>query len=368
MKAIWLCLLALSVGCNRADFSRELHAEAEQASREGRLPEAAATLERALRFDPEDQIALERLVLIWLRMDLPAQALAVASSGAGLRVRSLALRNARVVAALRANGVADGLAEARALQAIGALSGDSERELLDALTADGLRESPALPTSEQLPEPWIKAGCERLLERSDVEHAARFLLARPERERASVLGTSLKQAILERAYREDFALTQETLERLTQAPKCALEYLGRLEYWRRRGEDAEAARLDPGAEVLVEPYAAAWQLGLARLAAARGDWYGVLERTRSAPERTRSGADADGRDDARRQALRCVAQLELGDRRAARTQLEQWLADPVAAQAWSIALRLPELRHAVNSLVELRRVLAKPQAMRSPTR
>jgi hypothetical protein len=273
----------------------------------------------------------------------------------------LSLRNARVVAALRAHGLADGLAEARSLKAAFGLSRDSERELLDALAADGLRESPALAPSEQLPEPWLKATGERLLQQSDVEHAARFLLARPERERASEVGTSLKRLLLERAYREDFAITLETLGQLTQAPKSAPEYLGRLEYWRRRGDDAEAARLEPSAEVLSPPYAAGWQLGLARLAAARADWYGVLERTRGT-------AGADARDEARRQALRCVAQLKLGDRPAARAQLEAWLLDPAAAQAWSTALRLPELRDAAADLVELRRVAAKSLAMRSPKR
>lgn|SRR6185369_5257902 len=361
MNTLWFCVLALSVGCGRADLSRELHADAELASREGRLPEAATMLERALRFDPADEIALERLVLLQLRMDNPGQALALATSGTGLGVRSSSLRNARVVAALRANGLVDGLFEAKALQAVGALSQDSERELLDALVADGLRASPALASSEQLPEPWLQASCERLLERSDVEHAARFWLARPERERTGAVGATCKRLLLERAYREDFAITQETLDPLTQAPHGALEYLGRLEYFRRRGDDIEAARLEPSAEVLFPPYAAAWQLGIARLAAARADWYGVLSRTHGA-------ANADARNEARRQALRCVAQLKLGDRRAARAQLEEWLADQAAAQAWSIALRLPELRDATVDLVELRRVTAKAQATHSPTR
>jgi hypothetical protein len=362
-------LLALSVGCSRAGFSDKLHADAEQASREGRLPDAAATLERALRFDPEDEFALERLVVLRLRMNDPAQALAVATSGAGLRVRSLSLRNARVVAALRANGVADGLAEAKALQAIGGLSQASERELLDALVADGSRESPALAVSEQLPDPWLEASCERVLQRSDVEHAARFFLARSESERAGAVGMSLKQLLLERAYREDFALTQDSLERLTRAPKSALEYLGRLEYWRRQGDDAEAARLDPSAELLVPPYAAAWQLGLARLAASRADWYGVLERTRGVLDAdARADVRTDVRNQARRHALRCVAQLKLGDQKAARAELEAWLAEPGAAEAWSIALRLPELRDAAGDLVELRRVAAKSPVTRSPTR
>ena len=105
-----------------------------------------------------------------------------------LPVRSLSLRNAPVVAALRANGVVDGLSEAKSLQAAFGLGRDSERELLDALAADGMRESPALAASERLPEPWLEASCERLLQRSDVEHAARFLLARPERERAGAVG------------------------------------------------------------------------------------------------------------------------------------------------------------------------------------
>lgn len=363
MNERWLLVLVLVLGvsCDRAGFSDKLHLDAEVASQEGRLPDAAAALERALRFDPADQVALERLVLVQLRMDNPARALALATSDAGLRVRSRALRNARVVAALRADGLAAGLAEAKALRAVGGLNRETERELLDALVADARRDAPSLARSEQLPEPWLTASCERLLQVSDVEHAAQFFLARPERERTSPAGISVRRSLLERAYREDFAVTQETLDRLTQAPTSALEYLGRLEYARRRGDDAEAARLDPNVEELSPAYVAAWQLGLARMAARRADWYGVLERTSGAP-------DADARNAARRQALRCVAYLELGDRPAARAQLGAWLSEPTAAQAWSVGLLLPELGDAVNDLIELRRVVDKSPATRSRAR
>lgn len=361
MKGLWLLVIGLSVSCDRADFSKKLHLDADVATREGRLPDAAAALERALRFDPADQVALERLVLVQLRMDNPARALALATTDAGLRVRSWSLRNARVMATLRSNGLADGLDEARALQAVNGLSQETERELLDAIVADARRDTPSLAASEQLPERWLTASCERLLQSSDVEHAARFFLARPERERTSPAGISIKRLVLERAYREDFAVTQETLDRLTQAPKSATEYLGRLEYARRRGDDSEAARLDPSAEQLSPPYVAAWQLGLARMAARRADWYGVLARTSGA-------ADADARNAARRQALRCVAHLKLGDRPAARAELEAWLSDPNAAQAWSVTLLLPELDEAKSDLVELRRVIDKSRATRFPTR
>jgi len=360
MKRLWLLVLVLSVSCDRADFSNKLHLDAEAASREGRLPDAAAALERALRFDPADQVALERLVLLQLRMDNPARALALATTDAGLRLRSWSLRNARVVAALRSNGLADGLDEARALQTVDGLSRETERELLDAIVTDARRDAPSLPSSERLPERWLTASCERLLQSDDVEHAAKFLLARPERERTSPAGTSIKRLLLERAYREDFAVTQETLDRLTQAPQSAIEYLGRLEYARRRGDDAEAARLDPSPEQLSPPYVAAWQLGHARMAARRADWYGVLARTSGA-------ADADARNTARRQALRCVAQLKLGDRPAARAELEAWLSDPTAAQAWSVTLLMPELGETKSDLMELRRVVDKSRTTRFPT-
>lgn len=357
MKPPWLGVFVLLLGCNRAGFSDQLHLDAEVASREGRLPEAAATLERALRFDPADEVALERLVVLRLRMDEPAQALALATSGAGLRVRSWSLRNARVVAALRASGVADGLSEAKSLRAVAGLSQDTERQLVDALVEDALRASPTLPPSAQLPEPWLRAVGERLLQSADVEHGARFVLARPERERTGVVGLALKELLLQRVYREDFAITTETLDKLTQAPKSALEYVARLEYARRRGDDAEAARLDPSADVLTSPYAAAWRLGLARLAARRGDWHDVLERTQGDP-------DSHARNEARRRALRCVAQLELGERSSARAQLEAWLAEPAAAQAWSVALLLPELGAGAGKLVELRRDLVRSRATR----
>lgn len=361
MNRLWLLVLGLSVSCDRAGFSDKLHLDAEVASREGRLPDAAAALERALRFDPADQVALERLVLLQLRMDNPARALALATTAPGLRVHSWSLRNARVVAALRSNGLVAGLAEAKALQAVGRLNQETERELLEALVTDARRAAPSLAPSEQLPESWLTASCERLLQSSDLEHAARFFLARPEPERSGAAGTAIKRLLLEHAYRADFAVAQETLDRLTQAPKGALEQLGRLEYARRRGDDAEAARLEPSQEVLSPPFVAAWQLGLARMAARRADWYGVLELT-SGP------ADAGARNAARRHALRCAAQLELGDRPAARAQLEAWLSQPSAAQDWSIAVLLPELGDAVRDLVELRRMVDKSRARRSPTR
>lgn len=361
MKPLWACSFVLALGCERAGFSDQLHRDAELATREGRLHEAAVTLERALRFDPADEVALERLVVLRLRMDNPAQALALANSDVGLRARSRVLRNARVVASLQAQRLGDGLAEAKSLLAIAGLSADTERALVDALVDDALRESPSLSPTELLPEPWLRASGERLLSLANAEPAARYLLARPERERSGAVGVALKERLLERAYREDFALTTETLNELTRAPKTALEHVGRLEYARRRGDDAEAARLEPGAEVLSSPYAAAWRLGLSRLAARRGDWYGVLELTHGGP-------DALARDEARRQALRSVARLALGDRAAARAELEAWLGEPAAARAWSVALLQPELGARADQLVELRNELAKARAARGGAR
>lgn len=361
MRSLWRFLIVLCVSCDRAQFSTTLHQDAEVATREGRLPDAVAALERALDFDPEDGVARERLVLLQLRLDNPGRALALASSGSGLRLRSVRLRNARVVATLRALGLEDGLAEAKALLAVGALSEDSEREVLEALATESQLDKPSLARSAPLPERWLSAVGERLLQSRGVEPAARFFLARPERERDGAAGISLKQALLARAYQEDFVLTLETLAGLTQSPKSALEYVGRLEYARQRGDDAEAARLQPGREQLPPPYYAAWQLGLARMAARRGDWYGVLERTSGAP-------DEDARNEGRRQALRCVAHFELGDRAAARAQLDDWLSEPAAAQVWSGALLLPELRNRASDLVELRRAADRARAKRSPAR
>jgi hypothetical protein len=350
-----MALVALACACERASLSERLHSEAELATREGRLEEAAGSLERALRFDPADRVALERLVALKLRRGDPAGAWQLAHSETALRSGSVALRNAGVSAGLRAGQARDALDEARELERSGKLAPEVERELLDALVADACGSAPLLASVEDLPVRWLTSSFERVSESCELERCSAIWLARPALEQASPVGRALKQTLLARAYREDFALGQEALQRLTRSPQTGLEYLGRLEYALRAGDEAEAARLDPAPSALVPPYAVAWQLRLARLATRRGDWYGVLERTQGP-------AYDDARDEARRQALRCHAQLRLEQRRAAREQLASWLALPGAAQFWSTALLVPELRSAESELSELRSEVLKARA------
>lgn len=345
-------LVALLPACERGTLSERLHGEAELATREGRLDDAAATLERALRFDPADGVALERLVVLKLRRGDANGAFALTRANASGHAGSVTLRGAGVTAALRSGQLRLALDDARELEQSGKLAPEVERELLDALVAEAGGTAPLLGAYERLPARWLAASFERVLEQGELGHAAAILLARPAREQSAPAWRSLKQRLLARALRQDFALGQEALQRLTRSPETALEYLGRLEYALRAGDDAEAARLDPAPSVLVPPYAIAWRLRLARLAARRGDWYGVLEQTQGA-------AGEDAFDEARRQALRCWAQLKLGERRAARAQLAAWLAQPAAAQTWSASLLLPELENAESELTALRSELLK---------
>jgi tetratricopeptide (TPR) repeat protein len=349
----WL-LVVLALGCERGSLSERLHREAEVATREGRLDEAAATLERALRFDPADRVALERLVVLKLRRGDVNGAFFLTHAGASIRVGSVSLRNAGVTAAVRSGQLPLALEDARELEQSGKLAPDVERELLDALVAEVGGSTPLLGSYERLPARWLATSFERILEAGELERSAVILLARPVLEQSSPAGRALKQQLLARAFHQDFALSQQALQRLTRSPETALEYLGRLEYALRAGDEAEAARLEPAPNVLVPPYAVAWRLRLARRAARRGDWYGVLERTQGA-------AHDDTLDEARRRVLRCWAQLKLGERRAARAELADWLAQPAAAQTWSASLHLPELANAANELTELRREVLKAQ-------
>ena len=354
-RAQLLVLVVLAGACERGSLSERLHHQAEQATREGRLEDAAGALERALRFDPADELALERLVALRLRRGDAAGAFGLAHSRAALQSGSVALRNAGVSAGLRAGQLRVALGDANALSHDGQLAPEVERELLDALLTDACGMSPVLGSAERLPTAWLAASFERVIEACDLERAASLWLARPALEQSSPAGRALKQKLLARALREDFRLDQAALQRLTRSPETVLEHLGRLEYALRAGDEAEAARLEPASSDLVPPYAVAWQLRLARLAARRGDWYGVLDRTRGQ-------AYDDARDEARRQALRCWAQLKLGQRQIAREQLASWLAQPGPAQAWSAAMLLPELSSAEAELTQLRSELVKTRA------
>jgi hypothetical protein len=347
-------LVVLLLACERGSLSERLHREAELATQEGRLDEAAAALERALRFDPADRVALEQLVVLQLRRGDAHSAFALTRGEAGSRASSVSLRNAGVTAAVRSGQLRVALDDGCELAQSGKLAPGVERELLDALVAEANAPAPLLGSYERLPPRWLAASFERVLEQGDLERSAAILLARPALEQSSPVGRALKQQLLAQAFRQDFALSQEALQRLTRSPETAVEYLGRLEYALRAGDDAEVARLEPAQGALVPPYAAAYRLRLARLAARRGDWYGVLESTQGA-------ACDDAVDEARRQALRCWAQLKLGERRAARAQLATWLAQPAASQTWSAALRVPELTNAESELTELRSELLKAQ-------
>jgi len=352
MRRAWWLALLLVLGCQRAGLVNKLHQEAEVALREGRLQDAAATFERALRFDPADQVALERLVLLRLRMNEPESAFALATSGSGQVVRSLPLRNARISAAIRLDRLAEALGEARALDAAGGLHETTEAELVHALVTDALKNPPRWWPNQQLPAKWLSAVFAGVLETTDVVRAAPLFLARSEDDRTSEAGQAFKQRLLERAYLEDFTLDSSTLRGLTQAPKTGLEYLARLELALQTRSDDIAERLHPPPGLLQPPYADAWKLGLARLAARRQDWFGVLQRTQGAPY-------TEARAEARRQALRCAAYLQLNQPRAARAQLAEWLSDPGAAEAWSATLLLPELG---NSTVDMKKMRAGLEA------
>lgn len=360
MRHAWWLLLLLAMGCQRAGFVRKLHQDADVATREGRLQDAASTLERALRFDPADQVALERLILLRLQMNDPESAYALATSGMGQGVRSLPLRNARILAAVRLNRLAEALSDARALDGAGGLSKDTEQALVQAMVNDALENPPKLWPNQQLPDKWLSAVLERLLETTDVARTAPLFLARPDEERRSEIGKAFKQRLLERAYLEDFALDSSAWGGLAQAPKTGLEYVARLELALQTRRDDIVERLHPPPEALQPPYADAWKLGLARLAARRQDWFGVLQWTQGAPY-------AEARHEARRQALRCAAFIQLKRSRAARAQLTQWLSEPEAAEAWSGTLLLPELGASTLDLKNMRAALEAAGASRSPT-
>lgn len=359
MKRAWWAVLLLVLGCQRAGLVGKLHQDAEVAMREGRLQDAAMTLERALRFDPADQIALERLVLLELRMNDAESAFALATSASGQGVRSLPLRNARIVAAIRLDRLTEALPDARALDAAGGLGKSTEAALIQALVADALKNQPQLWPNQPLSDKWLSAVLERLLETTDVARAAPLFLARSEEDRRSEAGKAFEQRLLERAYREDFTLDSSTLGGLTQPLKTGLQYVARLELALQSRRDDLAERLQPPPGVLQPPYADAWKLGLARLAAQRQDWFGVLQRTQGAPY-------AETRQEARRQALRCAAYIQLQKPRAARAQLMEWFSEPEAAEAWSATLLLPELRDSTLEMKKMRAGLETARVNGSP--
>jgi len=90
-----------------------LVAAAIHAERGGRLPEAAALLERALRTDPNHHDALCHYAMLALRAERPEVALTVAERAAGVRPDSAATRNLLGVACRQNGRLADAIARLR---------------------------------------------------------------------------------------------------------------------------------------------------------------------------------------------------------------------------------------------------------------
>jgi hypothetical protein len=359
-RARWLLLLLalyLAVGCKDGNLSQRLHHDAARALREQRLDDADAAFERALRYDPEDSVALEGLLELRLSRTRDGQAYDLVQSTSERALRSLKARNLALRAKLRAGQLAVVLADAAELRRLAALAPETERELLDALLAytRDSPENPAWLVAATTPEPWLAATVLELSEEGSPARAASLLVAWRPPPGAGADRRGAKQALLVRLEREGWTLEQSLLDRLTAEPEQPLEYLGRLELLLATGRESEAARLEPARDALTDEWAPAWDLRWARFLARRSDWRGVLSRTMVPSPLPRR--------EARRRALRCVAQQELGNGAAARAELAQWLAQPELARLWSEALLLPELTPYARALSALaRRVDGEPGA------
>lgn len=348
-RARWLLLLALclAAACKDGNLSQRLHDDAARAVRERRLDDADLAYERALRYDPEDSVALEGLLELRLSRARYGAAYDVLQTTSERALRSFRARNLALRAKLRAGQLAVVLADAAELRRLAVLAPETERELLDALLAftRDSPENPAWLVAATTPEPWLAATVLKLSEEGGLARAASLLVAWRPQPGPGADRQGAKHALLVRLERESWTIEQGLLDRLTAEPARPLEYLGRLELLLATGRESEAARLEPARDALTDEWAPAWDLRWARFLAGRSDWRGVLSRTAAPSPLPRS--------EARRRALRCVAQQELGNGEAARAELEQWLSQPELARLWSEALLLPELTPHARALSAL---------------
>jgi hypothetical protein len=343
--AVLLSALPATPGCAKQRLSQRLHRQAQEAMHEGRIDDADAALERALRYDPGDPIALERLLA--LRLEHGRSDAAAALAARAPQVRSVRLANLILRAEVRGSSPRSWISRAAALARRGSLAADTERELLDVLgDAVQAAHDPSFLRELDLPERWTAQVVQRLVANGELASAAALVLqATPSPPSMHVLAAA-KHGLLERLLAEGWLLEEDLLGRLTLSPHTPLEYLGRLELLLRSDREPEAARLEPPPALLETEWIVEWDLRWARHFARRGDWYGVLARTE------RRGRSPHG--EATRHALRCAAHLGRSNLRSARAELFAWLGRPEAASRWGETLLLPELAPHASALAALR--------------
>jgi hypothetical protein len=341
----WLLAGLVAAGaCDKRGLSARLHEEARAAAAEGRVKDAQGALERALRYDPHDAIALERLMALQVASGDFVAASRLLAFVPERSVRTTALENLVLRVRIRADLPQRVVSDAVQLQKAGRLAPEVEAELIAEIAArlrdeaeDGrYLDDPAIPES------LVAGVVGRLIEHQAWGRACSLLGARP---RSPALEHA-RRALLEALHRENFQVPRAVLEQATAAPRDALAYLGRLELFLGQGRELEAARLEPPASVLTDALRAEWNERWARHFFRRSDWYGVLGWT----EQRAPAAPAE----ARRHALRTAALLHRLNRAGARAELAAWLRDASAAAEWGKTLLLPELEHEKVALSALR--------------
>ena len=337
-------LLFQGVACNRAGLSTRLREEAEAHLTQGRLPEAESALRRALDYDPNDQRALERLLQIQLRQGHHERATRWLSLIAEQPVpRSATLDNLALRVRIRTGQLERGVTEAAKLRETGRLRPETEQDLIIELVRGALAPNARGALADPaLPETWFLSAVERLIDEQQWGRAATLLMGRA----ASPAVSKRRSLLLERLREIGWAVDDAVLEPLTANPTEPLSYLGRLELCLRSGREVEALRLDPPAELLSSELSSAWNLRWARYFAQHSDWYGALARSELPA--------TPARIEARRRALRTLAQMRRADDRAARAELDAWLSLPDIAAYWGEALMTPELASYRDALTELR--------------
>jgi hypothetical protein len=340
----FLVALVVAGACNKRGLSARLHEEARAAAAEGRVKDAQGALERALRYDPHDAIALERLMALQVANGDFAAASRLLELVPERSVRTTALENLMLRVRIRADMPQRVVADAARLQKAGRLAPEVEAELIAEVAARLRDEAQYWQYLDDpaIPESFVAGVVVRLVEHHAWVRACSLLGARP---RSPALERA-RHALLEALHRENFQVPRAVLEQATAAPENALAYLGRLELFLREGRELEAAALEPAASVMPDALRAEWNERWARHFFRRSDWYGVLGWT----EQRAPAAPAE----ARRHALRTAALLHRLNRGAARAELAEWLRDASAAAEWGKTLLLPELAQEKVALSDLR--------------
>jgi tetratricopeptide (TPR) repeat protein len=339
-------LLLVLYACNRPK-SDQLRERAETLLRAGNPQAAREELERALRFDPNDEEAGLRLMDLLFETQQWNEASRVLARLPTEMRQSRAMRTWEARLQLETGAFPRSAIRLFRERALGV---EVEEAVLRRATQQARLAAGGYFLEEDFPRPWAERVFSRLLEQE--QWNAMIAVCADERHRQS-FEKECERLLLAMKFRSFSKFEAGDLIRLTRSPRLPEHYLARLDALLRLGRINEARALRPVVLEASARFFAEWDTSWAAYYLANQDYESVL-----------SGLDKtirlDGETEALRHALRVVAHAQLRGKRRALIETRLWAQNPEAALRFrSIVERATFTSHRAL-LLELWRAVGRP--------